>query len=166
MKYAKKKIFWKSLNASEKQVDALPYDDQQEYYSFIRKALADNYHQVTITSEVMLEFISAVLCVPSYRIENVQMMEEDEELANQIEDVIRINEAGSMNGRIAFLRTIRDIAEKSSIEIQRITLSGGKHSSGNHEMFFVQSNGLIGVTSTDSELERQLLILVKEHLER
>lgn len=166
MRYTKKKIFWKPVGSSEKQVDALLYDEQKDYYGFIREQMAQNYHHVTITSEMMAEFISAVLSVPSYRIDDVQMMEEDEELSDQITDAIRESGTGTMNGRFALMKVIRDIAEKSSIEIKRITMSGKNSTSGNAEMFFVQSNGLIGVTSGDSELERQLLILVKEHLEK
>ena len=87
MKYNKNKIFWIARNTS-KDVICIPWDEKEEYYSFIKREITDGYHQLSVTSEIMLDIISTFMRLGTWKVDNIEMMEDDRELNNILEGLI------------------------------------------------------------------------------
>lgn len=143
MAMIKAKLFWR-IGDQTKKIIAIPYDDSYDYYSFVKEQHNAGYRQVIVTSESMINLIQ-VIVIGGFQVFEIEMAEDDSELANEIGGLlerVRKNPAclSELVVRLGFL------AEKSSIEIQRIRLKG-RTETGTAVMGFIQSNGLFGVNS-------------------
>lgn len=161
MKYNKEKIFWVARDTS-KDVICVSWDEKEEYYSFIKRNIAAGFHQISITSEIMLKIISTFLETSVWKIEKIEMMEEDEELISSLENMIdetRVN-PGRILSLFNFLSTI---IEDSSIEVKRIYLSG-RDDGGTLRAMFVQVNGIIGIYNAKDEIHTKLSTIMREYI--
>ena len=62
MKMKKHKLFWK-IGDSDKQIISQPFDDEDEYYSFLKVQFDKGYRQIIVSSEAMIELIKDFLCL-------------------------------------------------------------------------------------------------------
>ena len=131
MVYEKAKLFWKANNIS-KDIFCIPFDDNVEYYTFLKQYHDNGYHQIIITSEIMVSLI----------VYDIEFMEDDQDLVNEIAGLLAIVSSNRIYlGRLT--QKLNFLSEKSSIDIQRIYFKG-RNSEGTAINFYLQSNGIIG----------------------
>lgn len=162
MKYLKEKIFWIARNAS-KDIIFVSWDEkEEEYYSFVKKALASGYHQLSITSEIMLRVISGLLESENWNIDKIEMMEEDDDLCSTLESIIESSRKNP--GKILFLfEYLRSIIEDSSIEVKRVYLSS-RDDDGLLKSVYIQVNGIVGVYNAVDEINSKLCTIMREYI--
>ena len=138
----KSKLFWK-LGVSPKQISCVPFSDNEEYYSFLRNQYNAGYRQVIVSSEAMIEIIKDAVIKDKYSVYSIEFAEDDEELQEEINGILTAVE-NNPACIVILLEKLQFLAEKSSIDIQRVKIKGRK-SSGGAVDFYIQSNGLIGI---------------------
>ncbi len=136
----KAKLFWKPGDQVRK-IIAIPYNDRMEYYSFVKERHEAGFRQIIVTSKVMIQLVQKIV-IDRFRISEIEMAEDEDEFSEQVGillDRIETNPAylSDLVSLLGFL------AEKSSIEIQRVGFMG-RTEDGIAVEGFVQSNGVIG----------------------
>lgn len=112
---------------------------------------------------MMINLISLVakdLCLSVLKID---MLEEDEELNDELEAII----ASTKSNRglyITLIDTLKELVEDSSLEIKRLNLNYS--SNGICESFYIQINGLYGVSESDTELEKVVTNYIEEYMNK
>lgn len=161
MKYKKEKIFWVARGPS-KEVIFESWDEEEEYYSFVKRNLASGYHQLSVPSEIMLKIISSFLESGTWGIDKIEMMEDDSELNASLETII--SSIDTNPGKIISLfEYLNTITEDSSIEVKRIYLSG-RDEHGTLRRVFIQVNGIIGVYNAVNEIHTKLSAIMREYI--
>lgn len=142
MRFKKTKLFWsKDTNG----IKRILYDDNTDYYAFLRKCRNDGYHQVIITAEVMIQIIRYACLDKGYKVYKIEFIEDDVELESDISSILqRINNNPGYLSDL--LEKLKFLAEKSSIDLKRIYIKEEYISDSYINNFFVQSNGIIGVS--------------------
>ena len=87
--------------------------------------------------------------------------EEDYEEGNQLKsmvDMFRTNRAVLVD----IVKTLRYLEDESSIEIKKVTFDDVK----NKNILFIQVNGLIGTSNIQSNIEQDIINLIKEYINR
>lgn len=159
MALEKAKLFWKPGDQARK-IIAIPYDDRVEYYSFVKEHHDAGLRQIIVTSEAMIQFIQKIV-IARIRISEIEMAEDEDEFGEQVRillDRIETNPAclSELVSLLGFL------AEKSSIEIQRVSFMG-RTEDGIAVEGFVQSNGVIGA---NREVSNKVFDIVGAAVER
>ena len=163
MVFSKAKLFWKNDN-NHKSICAIKYDDNIEYYTYLRNAISDGYRQVIITSEIMLQIIRMSCMVKGYSIYRIEFAEEDAELNQEVSLLIQNAESNPVY-LAELLYRLKFLMEQSSIDIRRLYIRG-KYDGTVAPNFFIQSNGIIGINNEfydelsneiSTEVERCLL---------
>lgn len=147
MALEKAKLFWKPGDQTRK-ITAIPYDDKIEYYSFVKECHDAGFRQIIVTAETMIQLIQKIV-VARFRVSEIEMAEDEDEFGEQVGillDRIETNPAclSELVSLLGFL------AEKSSIEIQRVSFMG-RTEDGIAVEGFVQSNGVIGANREVSD---------------
>ena len=118
MKMKKNKLFWK-LGDVEKHVFSISFDDDEEYYSFLKKQFDMGFRQIIISSEVMIQLIKECVINHCLRLYNVEFAEEDASLSEDIKLLL-----DEISVRPVLFNTLIEklhfLAETSSIDISRI----------------------------------------------
>lgn len=145
MKMLKAKCFWK-MGDIPKRVVSIPYNSDEEYYSFLRMQFEVGYRQIIISSEIMIEFIKDAVLNNNFSVYDILLSEDDEEMQNEVTQLLNLIEVkpvcfGTLLEKLSF------VAENSSIDIQRISAKG-RMPDGQPVDFFVQSNGLFAANET------------------
>lgn len=141
MKFKKAKIFWNVKN-HHKEVCCIPYDDNYDYYAFLKKCHDNGFRQIIITSELMIQLMFYFVLKNKFLIYGISFMEEDEVLREEIE--ILLGKLAEDRGYfIELIEKIKFLSEESSIDIKRIYLKK-RNENDEAEAFFLQANGLIG----------------------
>ena len=158
MKYSKEKIFWKK-KSDEKKVFFAEYDENKDYYSFVRKMIEEKCHQIAITTDIMLAYIEDIAPMSNIQIEKIEMMEEDDELTQKIDDLVSrcVTNRGTI---VELIKTLRYLDEESSVDIKRIYLR--EEQEGNTILGYIQVYGIIGISAPNSRMMDALLRCVKE----
>lgn len=147
MALEKAKLFWKPGDQTRK-IIVFPYNDRMEYYSFVKEYHDAGFRQIIVTSETMIQLIQKIV-IARFRILGIEMAEDGYEFDEQIDillDRIKTNPAclSELVSLLSFL------AEKSSIEIQRVGFMG-RTENGIAVEGFVQSNGVMGANREVSD---------------
>lgn len=139
----KAKLFWK-IGDQTKEVIAIPYNDNMEYYAFVKESHDADYRQIIVTSEAMIHLIQQII-IDRFRVSKIEMTEDDDELNGEIDNLL--NCIGQNPAYLPELMSLLSfLAERSSIEIQRVDFQG-RTLDDIAVMGFIQSNGLLGVSS-------------------
>lgn len=142
MKMRKSKLFWK-LGSSDKHIIILPLDENEEYYTFLKKQYDFGYRQIIVSSEAMIELIKDGVIEKGLKIYKIEFAEDDEDLAKDIAHLlVAINERPVLFGTL--IERLQFLAESSSIDIQRIYMSG-RLANGIAIDLYVQSNGIVAI---------------------
>ena len=121
MALEKAKLFWKPGNQARKIV-AVPYDDRMEYYPFVKERHDAGFRQIIVTSETMIQLIQKMV-IARFRISEIELAENEDEFGEQVG--ILLNRIETNPARLSELVSLLDfLAEKSSIEIQRVAFMG------------------------------------------
>lgn len=147
MALEKAKLFWKPGDQAKK-IIVIPYDDRMEYHSFVKECHDAGFRQIIVTSETMIQLIQKIV-IARFRISEIEMAEDEDEFGEQVGillDRIETNPAclSELVSLLGFL------AEKSSIEIQRVSFMG-RTEDGIAVDGFVQSNGVMGANRDVSD---------------
>lgn len=159
MKFEKYKIFWK-VNDKNKKIELIKWNEKEcEYYAFIKEQMANGYHQISVTSEIMLGFLSEISSRNFVNVSKIELMEEDseegEELNNMVEECS--NNRGIL---VKIINKLEYLEDESSIEIKRIYFTE-KKDTGEYSSLFVQVNGLLGISGN----EMKSVALLKNYIE-
>ncbi len=142
MKYEKTKLFWKA-DDNATHVYCIPYDDNDDYYDFLRKCREKGYRQIIVTAEIMINIIKYACLDKNCRINKIEFIEEDDALDYEVNVILQ-----AMAQNPAYLNEliekIRFLEEKSSIDLKRIYVRSLCKEGG--ASFFVQANGIIGIS--------------------
>lgn len=161
MNFKKTKLFWK-MDVTSRHIHGVLYDDNVEYYTFLRKCRNEGYKQVIITTEIMIQIIRYACLEKGQSIYKIEFVEEDSELESEINAILQ-----NMAKKPAYLTVLLDklkfLSESSSIDIKRIYVKGMyKNKDTAVENYFVQSNGIIGVNEESfSKVSTELSALVE-----
>lgn len=151
------KLFWKSEN-NHKYVHLIKWEEKDiEYYSFIKKQYEAGYHQVSLTSELMLNFIKGISAEQNVELKRIEFMEDDideREYVDQLIDSIRLNRGNY----VKLLDTLKCLEDESSVEILRLNIVE------NRNMLFCQVNGLLGLSSLEMKVVSILTKCVEENI--
>lgn len=142
MKYEKTKLFWKA-DDNAMHVYCIPYDDNDDYYDFLRKYREKGYKQIIVTAEIMIDIIKYACLNKNCRINKIEFIEEDDALDYEVNVILQL-----MAQNPAYLNEliekIKFLEEKSSIDLKRIYVRSLHEEGG--ASFFVQANGIIGIS--------------------
>ena len=159
MALEKAKLFWKPGNQARKIV-AVPYDDRMEYYPFVKERHDAGFRQIIVTSETMIQLIQKMV-IARFRISEIELAENEDEFGEQVG--ILLNRIETNPARLSELVSLLDfLAEKSSIEIQRVAFMG-RREDGVAVEGFVQSNGVIGA---NREVSNKIFDIIGAAVER
>lgn len=161
MKYNKNKIFWIARNTS-KDVICIPWDEKEEYYSFIKREITDGYHQLSVTSEIMLDIISTFMRLETWKVDNIEMMEDDRELNNILEGLIDSVKSNA-NKILDLYKYLSSITKDSSIEVKRIYLSS-RGENGELSAIFIQINGIVGTYNCSDKVNTMVCQVMREYI--
>lgn len=161
MKYNKNKIFWIARNTS-KDVICIPWDEKEEYYSFIKRKITDGYHQLSVTSEIMLDIISTFMRLGTWKVDNIEMMEDDRELNNILDGLIDSVKSNA-NKILDLYEYLSSITKDSSIEVKRIYLSS-RGENGELSAIFIQVNGIVGTYNCSDKVNTMICQVMREYI--
>lgn len=147
MALEKAKLFWK-LGDQPRKIIPVPYDDRVDYYMFVKEHHDAGFRQVIVTSEVMIQLIQKIV-IRGFRVSRIEMVEDDDELDQQVRVLLdRIYKKPACLSELISLLSF--LSEKSSIEIQQISIRG-RTEDGIAVEGFIQSNGLLGMNREVSD---------------
>ena len=142
MIFQKYKLFWKMHNNGKTIVD-LPYSEDEDYYSYLKKWYDQGYRQVIVSSEIMLELISDYVVDKRLIPYEINFAEEDEELVHEINHYLaQLKKKPSII--VKLLNKLRFSCDESSIDMKRIYFKGCIDNF--YIAMFIQSNGIIGIS--------------------
>ncbi len=142
MKITKAKLFWK-ISDPTKEIIAIPYTDNTEYYAFVKEKQDTGYCQVIITSETMICLIQRIF-INQFRVFEIQMTESDDDLNTEISNLLCCADSQKPTRWSELITLLRFVTESTLIQIQRIRFKG-RTANGIAVLGFIQSNGLLGV---------------------
>lgn len=163
MKYTKRKFFWKSIDNYKKVYVKTWNDSNIDYYAFIKSIVDEGFHQIAVNSEMMVDVISLVAQNLDCSISKIEMMEEDEELKEELQEMI---EKTNLNrgAYTALIGRLKELVEESSLEIKRMYIETKLNNI--YEDFFIQINGLCGVSKLDTKVENKVTNYIEEYMNR
>ncbi len=142
MIFVKAKLFWKK-DSNIDRIQCMPYDDNIEYYTFLRKCRENGLRQVIVTSEIMTQLIRQACLDKGHIVYRIEFVEEDSDIQEEISDILkRLEKKPAYLGEL--LNRLRFLAENSSIDLKRIYIKG-PYKNTHADNYFVQSNGIIGI---------------------
>lgn len=142
MIYKKAKLFWEISDIS-RSVSCIPFNEDIEYYRFIKKYHDVGYRQIIITSEIMVHLIEHFVLEKNLSVYRLELAEDDESLQNEVSYLIDLVKRKSVYFS-KLIERLNFLSEKSSIDIQRVYFKGRdlKNVAIN---FYLQCNGIIGI---------------------
>ena len=161
MKYKKEQIFWIARDAS-KNVICIPWDEKEEYCSFIKRKITDGYHQLPVTSEIMLNIILAFMRLGTWKVDNIEMMEDDGELNNILEGLIASVKSNAKS-ILNLYEYLSSITKDSSIEVKRIYLSS-RGENGELSAIFIQVNGIVGTYHCSDKVNTMICQVMRKYI--
>lgn len=162
MKHQKTKLFWK-MKSDSRHIYCVPYDDNAEYYTFLRNCRDEGYRQVIITSEIMIEIIRQACLEKGYRVYKIEFVEEDLDLENEINVILRAMEKNPAY-LSELLEKLKFLSEKSSIDLKRIYIKS-LYTGDVYDDYFVQSNGIVGINKESfTKISTEIIALVERCL--
>ena len=159
MQYEKAKFFFDYKKGN---VHCIPYNDKIDYYSFIKRYREKGYHQLIITSQIMISLIQFLVLEKNLIVYEVEFMEENIELDKKIKILLSKLKV-DLSLLPYFLDELRFLEDKSSIEIKKISFKG-RDEAGSAINLYIQVNGIIAINSEMYDCLSTLLVefLVKE----
>ena len=162
MNMKKYKLFWK-LGDLDKHIIYKSFDDEEEYYSFLKQQFDAGYRQIIVSSEAMIDLIKYVVMQQGLKIYRIEFAEEDDALSEEVSNLIEMIETRPVMFN-ALIEKLHFLAETSSIDIKRIYLSG-RLANGSIVDMYIQSNGIIAINDgIDMEFVYQIITLIERCL--
>lgn len=163
MTFKKAKLFRFKKDQNER-ITCISYDDNEEYYSFLREYRSKGYRQVIITTEIMIKIIETSVLNDNLFVYKIELAEEDEELEKEIDQLLTKTQHNSSYFAL-LLEKIQFLSERSSIDLFRVYVKNQYQESTSCLNFFLQSNGIIGIDSEHFENQsKKICEIVEEYL--
>lgn len=118
MTFKKAKLFRFKKDQNER-ITCISYDDNEEYYSFLREYRSKGYRQVIITTEIMIKIIETSVLNDNLFVYKIELAEEDEELEKEIDQLLTKTQHNSSYFAL-LLEKIQFLSERSSIDLFRV----------------------------------------------
>lgn len=115
MTFKKAKLFRFKKDQNER-ITCISYDDNEEYYSFLREYRSKGYRQVIITTEIMIKIIETSVLNDNLFVYKIELAEEDEELEKEIDQLLTKTQHNSSYFAL-LLEKIQFLSERSSIDL-------------------------------------------------
>ena len=130
--------------SDRKMITFLSYDPSKEhdYYSFVRNKRELNYHQVIITSKMMIDILDYYFLERHASISSIELMESDDHLEQEIQKIL-LKIDGDRAYYSKLITLLNFIKEESSIDLKKINVKN--KSNDDQFRLYVQVNGLIGI---------------------
>lgn len=162
MEMKKSKLFWK-LGSSDKHIISLPFDETDEYYAFLKRQFDSGYRQIIVSSEAMIELIKDGVIQKGLKVYRIEFAEDDEVLSEDIAHLlVAIRERPVLFSTL--IERLQFLAESSSIDIQRIYMSG-RSENGVAIDLYVQSNGIVAINDgADDGVRNRINALIERCL--
>lgn len=155
---SKYKLFWK-LGDTNKSISKCSFNDDDEYYSFLKKKYDEGFRQIIISSEAMIKLIKYFVIKQDLKISEIQFNEEDPSLSEEVDALLEEIKYRPILFTI-LLEKLTFLSEDCSIDINRIYMTKKCNTS-----FFIQSNGIIGFSGNEDEgILNEICSLLKEYL--
>lgn len=119
----KGKIF-RLINSNQLKIE--PYNDEYDYYEFIKNERKKGYQQFIITSEYMIKLLEVYFLIRKFRIIDISFIEEDASLIEDIEyflNKLKKEEHSSDNFNI-LKKQLMVLNDEESIDIKKIVIQG------------------------------------------
>lgn len=127
-----------------------------DYYSYIKEQSDLGYHQVIITSQMMINLIEYLCIDRDFEVTKIELLEEDINQDDTISQYLNLTK----KNKIYFHKLIEElkfIKDESSIDIKRVHFIG--HSKDKKCFrFFIQVNGIYEIDKEFFEYETNELI--------
>ena len=160
MKTKKYKLFWK-IGDLNKHIICQPFDDNEEYYTFLKRQFDLGYRQIIVSSEAMIELIKYCVMNLGLNVYKIEFAEEDTSLSEDIAYLLNtIRERPVLFNNL--VEKLLFLAENSSIDINRIYISG-RSEEGVVKDFYIQSNGIVSISDYENN---NLLDSIRTLIER
>lgn len=162
--FEKAKLFWKMESGAET-IDSILYDDNVEYYTFLRKCKSKGYRQVIVTAEIMIQVIRMAVLEKGFSVYRIEFAEEDHGLDEEIQRLIHMT-TDNPAYFTDLLEKIKFLSEQSSIDIRRVYIKG-KYNGECAPNFYLQSNGIFGANKESLNfLSKEISTAVERCLRR
>ena len=154
------KLFGEYENGKTK-LTSIAYDPDKEYYSFLKIYRDKGYHQIILTSDLILSILSYYFIKRKMHISEIAFFEDDENLNREISALItECNEDRAVYFELQ--NKLNFLFDNESIEIKRIELTGEYGISDNLRAIFFQANGIVGI---DKEIYNEEIYRISEFIE-
>lgn len=162
MVFSKAKLF-KNNQSSHGTVCVVPYNDNIEYYTFLKQQREVGNKQIIITSDIMINIIRKVCLERKFHIYKIVLVEEDSEIEYELDKLItQVQNNAAYFGDL--IEKIQFLSEQSSIDLARVYMKG-HFSNGFTPNLYVQANGILGVNSESfDELTQEISTVVERCL--
>lgn len=161
MKMNKVKLFWR-LGDSSKHIICQLVNDNEEYYSFLKKQFDAGYRQIIVSSEVMIELIKDCVLEQDLKVYRIEFAEDDSALSNDIDNLVNAITVRPILFN-TLIEKLRFLAETSSIDISRIYISG-RSKEGIAIDLYIQSNGIVAISNDADYILNRVNALIERCL--
>lgn len=119
MTFKKAKLFRFKKDQNER-ITCISYDDNEEYYSFLREYRSKGYRQVIITTEIMIKIIETSVLNDNLFVYKIELAEEDEELEKEIDQLLTKTQHNSSYFALLFFHVHKIIVDLSYLTVKII----------------------------------------------
>lgn len=159
-----KKLF-KLFQDKDKKIVAIEYSetDQKNYFEFVRTQHVRGMRQVIVTSELMLEILKVFFLEYNFKIININLAEEDEDLILEIGRIL--NTVGeNRENFIKLLEKLECIANDSSIDIEKIELKSMQKIDNCYINFSIRVNGILSIEEENDHKLKKIIKIIKDKI--
>lgn len=163
MKHTMSKLFGKYENGKTI-VASFVYDDSKtDYYTFVKVCRGKGYHQIILTSDIILSMLSFYFINKKMNISEIKFFEDDENIQDEIDVLL----AECKQDRAFFSKLKEELSflfDNESIEIKSIEMIGNYNYKGEDmpKSIFFKANGIIGI---DKYVHDKEICVVKNFVE-
>jgi len=152
------KFFWE-YKGENRILKTFDYDPTKniEYYEYVKQYHQSGYHQLILTSDLILNLVSYYFLERHLSISKIEFLEDDNALNEKIG--ILIKNCQIDRGYFAeLINELNFISEETSIDIKRVNLINQFDNKKPPKSLFFQVNGIVGVDTENYQEELKSII--------
>ena len=160
VKLTKAKLFRTTREDGREAVYAIPYDDDADFYDFLRDKLSAGYRQVIVTSEMMIDMVRSMYMEGKYSVCRIELTNASADM-NEKTDVLIRSGADDPSYLAGILDMLELLANTFSITIRSVHIRKRHKKTGSPD-FFVQANGIVGINEKSfGEISKRICTVVE-----
>lgn len=158
LKFKRGKFF---QNTQSREIQAVPYDSNCDYYDFIREEQKAGFRQTIITSDIMIKLSEYFLTNHNTTITSIDFLVDDEELQGEISNILT-----SLANNGVYWTILKDklqfLRKYDSIDIKRINFTIKE---GDGILLSLYVNGVFSISENGyDEISKQIAKLMGEYV--